>query len=389
MFRGASGDPDRSHRVVTRVLFVNENIGGHATVHLNLERALTDHPEIEATFLHVPSPSIGRRLVSASVPGLGRLDLDLQPLRAQLALSAFVHRRLRKMVGDFDVVHVYTHNAALLSGRELASVPTVVSLDSTNALNAYRLAYRSPTRWTPRVLPLTQRFERRVYDAATVIVANSAWVAASLRGTYSVPPDRIRVLPFGVPVPAELPAAPPPDGLPAITFVGRELERKGGQLLLELHQRFFASRCILNLVTPEPVPELLNVRVFGDVTPGDPRLSTLLRGSRAFVFPSPIDQAPNAVLEAMAMGLPIVGLRVGAVPEMVDDGRTGLLVDPGDEAGLTRSIEALLDDPARAARMGAAGHERALARYDIKATTTELVQILGEAIERRRVRHSA
>ena len=100
-----------------RVLFVNENIGGHATVHLNLERALSGHPEIEATFLHVPRPPLGRRIVSASVPGLGRLDLDLQPLRAQLAVSAFVRRRLLNIVADFDVIHVYTHNAALLSSK--------------------------------------------------------------------------------------------------------------------------------------------------------------------------------------------------------------------------------------------------------------------------------
>ncbi len=370
-----------------RVLFVNENIGGHATVHLNLERALNDHPEIDATFLHVPPPPLLRRLVGASVPGLGRLDLDLQPLRAQLALSAFVRRRLRRIIADFDVIHVYTHNAALLSAPLLASVPTVVSLDSTNALNAYRLAYRNPTRWTPRVLALTLRFEHRVYDAATLIVANSSWVAESLRDTYSVPAERIRVLPFGVPVPKRLPPPAPSQGLPEITFVGRELERKGARRLIELHQRFLASRCILNLVTPEPVPELPNVRVYGDVIPGDPRLTTVLRGSRAFVFPSPIDQAPNAVLEAMAMGLPVVALRVSAVPEMVDDGRTGILVDQGDDTGLVRSIEILLDDPAMAARMGAEGHQRALARYEIGATTTELVHLLGEAIELQRASH--
>jgi glycosyltransferase involved in cell wall biosynthesis len=365
-----------------RVLFVNENLGGHATVHLNLERALQDHPEIDATFLHVPPPSFVRRLVGASVPGLGRLDLDLQPLRAQLALSAFVRRRLRRVVADFDALHVYTHNAALLSGSLLESKPTVVSLDSTNALNAYRLAHRAPTRWTPRVLPLTQRFERRVYDAATLIVANSSWVATSLRSTYSVAPEKIRVLPFGVPVPRSLPPAPTSEGLPQITFVGRQLERKGGRRLIELHQRFLAARCVLNLVTTEPVPDLPNVRVYGDLTPGDPRLTDVLRASRAFVFPSAIDQAPNAVLEAMAMGVAVVALRVSALPEMVDDGRSGILVEPGDDGGLVAAIETLLDDPATAAVMGVRGHERALARYEIGATTTELVRVLSEAVDR-------
>ncbi len=368
---------------VTRVLFVNENIGGHATVHLNLAGALRDHPEIDAEFLHVPPARLGRRLVSASVPGLSRLDLDLQPLRAQLALSALVRHQLRGLVERFDVIHVYTHNAALLSAGLLRPVPTVVSLDSTNALNAYRLAHRAPTRWTARVLPLSQRFERRVYDAATLVVANSAWVAESLRSTYAVPAAKIRELPVGVPVPDPLPARPTAasDALPEITFVGRELERKGGRKLIELHQRSLVSRCILNLVTRDPVPELRNVRVFSDVSPGDPRLVSLLLGSTAFVFPSPIDQAPNAVLEAMAMGVPVVALRVGAVPEMVEDERTGLLVEPGDDERLLESIERLLDDPTNAAQMGTRGHERALARYEIGATTSRLVGVLHEAVE--------
>lgn len=373
---------------MARVLFVNENIGGHATVHLNLERALHDHPEIDAEFLHVPAPGLGRRLVGASVPGLGRLDLDLQPLRAQLAASAFVRRRLGTLAGRFDVLHIYTHNAALLSAGQLIEVPTVVSLDSTNALNAYRLAHRAPTRWTPRVLPLSQRFERRVYDAATIVVANSAWVAASLRDAYAVPAAKIRELPFGVPVPDPLPPAPPQGALPEITFVGRQLERKGGYRLIELHQRSLASRCVLNLVTRDAVPELRNVRVFGDMNPGDPRLTNLLRGSTAFVFPSPIDQAPNAVLEAMGMGVAVVALRVGAVPEMVDDGRTGLLVEPDDDEGLLRAIETLLDEPATASTMGERGHNRALARYEIGTTTTRLVEVLHEALDEWRPRRS-
>ena len=73
-----------------RVLFVNENIGGHATVHHHLRRALEAHPEVEADFLDVPPPSLLRRLIGMRLPGLAGLDLDLQPLRAQLAASAWV-----------------------------------------------------------------------------------------------------------------------------------------------------------------------------------------------------------------------------------------------------------------------------------------------------------
>jgi alpha-maltose-1-phosphate synthase len=363
------------------VLFVSENIGGHATVHLNLEAALGAHPEIDATFLHVPPPGTWRRVVGATVPGLGRLDLDLQPLRAQLALSAWVRRRLRRLAEQFDVLHVYTANAGLLSTHLLGRLAVVVTTDSTNALNAYRLAHRSPTRWTGRVLPLSMWFERRVYEAATTVVANSEWVLESLRATYHVRPDKLRCLPFGVVLPDRLPPRTHEE-LPAITFVGRQLERKGGRRLLALHQRYLVDRCILNVVTGEEVPAAPGVRVFRDFTPGDPRLTELLRSSRAFVFPSPIDQAPNVVLEAMAAGVAVVGLGVGAVPEMVEEGVTGYLVSPGDDRALLAAIGRLLDDEALAVAMGDRGRARAAERYDIARSAAGLVGILAEAAER-------
>src|SRR5205823_7927059 len=83
--------------VVMRVLFVNENIGGHATVHDNLGRALTTRPDVDATFYNVPAPGLVRKVAAAPLPGLARLDLDLQPLRYQLAQSALVHRVLSKL----------------------------------------------------------------------------------------------------------------------------------------------------------------------------------------------------------------------------------------------------------------------------------------------------
>jgi glycosyltransferase involved in cell wall biosynthesis len=78
-----------------------------------------------------------------------------------------------------------------------------------------------------------------------------------------------------------------------------------------------------------------------------------------------------------------VALRVGAVPEMVEDGVTGLLVDEDDDEALLAAIGRLLDDEPAAAAMGARGRQRAQARYDIDRTTAELVRVLGEAASSR------
>ncbi|HUP68724.1 MAG TPA: glycosyltransferase family 4 protein [Acidimicrobiales bacterium] len=362
-----------------RALFLNENIGGHRTVHLHVERAL-EGSGVDARFVHIPSPGLCRRVVGAGVPGLGRLDLDLQPLRAQLALSAIARRQILRLDGWFDVLHVYTQNAALLSTGLLRHHPTVVSLDTTNALNAYRLPYRSPTRWTPLALRATVPIERRVYRAATLMVAQSEYAAASLRSDYGVPDNKLRVIPLGIGLPDGPPARPGAAGLPRIVFVGTTMERKGGNRLLEVFGAHLRERATLALVTREDVAPRPGVEVISDVTAGDGRIWPILRSAAIFAFPSTIDQAPNAVLEAMAVGLPVVAVRTGAIAEMVEDGVSGILIHLEDEGrALLRALTTLLDDPALRARMGAAALKRARERFDARRTTAALVETLEEA----------
>ena len=364
-----------------KVLFVNENIGGHSTVHLNLERALREHDEIQARFLHMPPPGLVRRIAGTRLPVLGPRDLDIQPLRAQLALSALVRRRLGPLLDGVDAVHVYTENAALLSADLLRRVPSVVSTDATNAQNAYRLPYRRPTRWTAKVLPLTQRFERRVYDAATLVVANSEWAASSLRDDYGVSSDRLRVFPFGIELGEEESVNKvSANGLPRVTFVGRTLERKGGRQLLDLHQRHLSDRCRLTLVTEEAVSPAPNVDIVRDIRAGDPRLREILAQSAVFAFPSEMDMAPNAVLEAMSAGVPVVALRVAALPEMIEDGVSGRLIEPGHPEELVAAIGALLSDPEGARRMGTEARRRVRERYDVRDAAAQLLDTLREAI---------
>lgn len=77
-----------------------------------------------------------------------------------------------------------------------------------------------------------------------------------------------------------------------------------------------------------------------------------------FVLPSRSESMPVAVAEAMASALPVVSTTVGGIPELVEDGQTGVLVPPNDPVSLARAINALLDDPERMRAMGARGRER-------------------------------
>lgn len=364
-----------------RALFVNENIGGHATVHAALERCLADREDVRAEFLHVPDPGLVGKVARRPVPGLGRLDLDLQPLRAQLVRSAWTRGALRRRLArrDVDVVHVYTQNTALLSAPDLRKVPTVVTTDSTTELNAYRLPYRPPTRFTPRSVRVSVPLERRVLNAARQVIANSEYAAASLRTTYGVTQERLTVLPFGVwlpPRPAER-----PERRPTVVFVGHQLERKGGRRLLRLHQEHLRERCDLLLVTTEPVEPLPGVRVVADLRGGSDDLWDVLASADVMCFPSTIDQAPNAVLEAAAAGLPVVAHPVAAIAEMVLDGRTGLLPPPEDDDALLAALLRLLDDRELRLRMGRAGRDHVEQRYDMRDAADRLVAVLRAAVD--------
>jgi glycosyltransferase involved in cell wall biosynthesis len=380
--------PDRVTGMATRplrVLFVNENLGGHATMHLAIEQSLRTVPDIDARFLHVPRPGLVRKLVGVEIPGLAAQDADLQPLRNQLAQSWWVRRRLRDLARTVDVVHAYTQNAVLLSAGELRRHATVVSTDATVAQHATMLPYRYPGRGTPSRVRLTKRLESKVYDAATLVVAQSEWAARSLRDEYGVRPERLRRIPFGIPIGESLPRVDTDP--PEITFIGQSLRRKGGSRIIDLFHRRLAGRCVLNVVTPEPVAAVDGMRVFSDIFPGDRRLRELLARTAVLVFPSEIDTFGYAVVEAMAEGTPVVAVDNAALPELVDDGVTGLLVahDDADEL-LCRAIETLLDDPDRRRAMGVAARAKALASYDARTTTDALVDVLREAVVLHRTR---
>jgi glycosyltransferase involved in cell wall biosynthesis len=91
---------------------------------------------------------------------------------------------------------------------------------------------------------------------------------------------------------------------------------------------------------------------------------------------------PNAVLEYMAAGRPIVATAVGATPELIEDGEHGLLVPPGDAGALARAIARLLDEPALARRLGEAARWRARERYGREAMVRRFEDFYTSLIHR-------
>jgi glycosyltransferase involved in cell wall biosynthesis len=98
------------------------------------------------------------------------------------------------------------------------------------------------------------------------------------------------------------------------------------------------------------------------------------------ILPSYVENMPLSILEAMAARVPIVSTRVGAIPEILDEGKVGLPIDPGDWQGLAQGIIHLLDNPSFAQRLGRLGSEKARATWDVKRITDELGGLYSEVL---------
>jgi glycosyltransferase involved in cell wall biosynthesis len=118
-----------------------------------------------------------------------------------------------------------------------------------------------------------------------------------------------------------------------------------------------------------------------------PAVRSLYRESDLFVLASRItkngdrDGLPNVVVEALSQGLPVVGSRVSALPEIIEDSINGCLVPPDDPAALAEALGALVSDPAARRRMGAAGIQRVAEGWDVEAGAARIGALLRGALD--------
>ena len=114
------------------------------------------------------------------------------------------------------------------------------------------------------------------------------------------------------------------------------------------------------------------------------RRISLLRESSILVMPSLFENMPNLLLEGMAAGMGVVATRVGAIPEMLDGGRGGIVITPGDRGALEDGLDRLLSDPHLVRRQGRHNETRVASRYTMSVVEDLFEEIYHEVARRDR-----
>jgi glycosyltransferase involved in cell wall biosynthesis len=333
---------------------------------------------IDARFLGLDVPGsdaalFHERLEAAGVPHQSvRCGADVSPRMARDVIRAVQAERP-------DLVHTHLVHADVYGA--LAALATRTPYVSTRHNDDRYLL--GPFRYVDLAVARKVRRLIAISDAVRVFLVKAGH-----------DPRKLITIHYGL---DELPAAPSqptpeaagiPPGAPLALAVGRLIEQKDHATLLRafahVRERLPDARLAilgsgpLEGATRTLVTELgLEDRV---TLPGRTEIRDWLARADAFVHTSRWEGFGIVLLEAMLASLPIVATRISAVPEVVVDRQTGLLVAPGDDTAVAASLETLLRDRERAATLGDAGRRRALEQFSVARMVERTLAVYEEAV---------
>jgi len=366
-----------------RVLFFNEgNLGnqimGQGQLEAALRTGLPGVPDVEARFAGLPPMGSLARTATREVPLLTKASLDFGASRWHVVQSLRARRALRRELRSWpaDVVHVHSHSVSFAMGSTMAALPVALSLDTT-VRDWWEMPAWRPPAYAGATIAASCALERRALQRATIVLAWTAWARHAVE--RSAPRARVVEHHPGIDLEHYRPAPRDPRERLRVLFVGGRFERKGGEDLLAALGDDLGVTVELDIVTPAAVRERPGVRVHR-LGPSDPELLRLQQSADVFCLPTKGDAAPWAVLEAMACGTPVIGARIGGIPDLLEDGHAGVLVPHDDRRTLAEALHSLLESPQRRADLAANARARCELRYDARLQTARMAELLRQAL---------
>ena len=252
--------------------------------------------------------------------------------------------------------------------------------------------------WVRILLGVQARWERRNTERADLVVVTSRYSAAVAEREYGVAPSRLAVVPEAIDLPqwqadfARAPRRSRPG--PVVLCVARMYPRKrvGDLLRAGATLRARVPGLQIRVVGRGPEWEAVS-RLHAELGLGDAavllgdvsreRLTEEYVNADCFCLPTVQEGFGIVFLEAMTAGLPVVSCRAAAVPELVLDGQTGILVPPREPAALAAALESVLSRPERGRALGEAGRQRAAA-FTPERVAERFLEAVHSIVEDRR-----
>jgi glycosyltransferase involved in cell wall biosynthesis len=316
--------------------------------------------------------------VLKKLPKLSGFFSKVEEFLNYISFSSSVNRYLSK-ARDMDVIHSHFSVIAL----SLAAANKHLRAKSVYTCHTALRLINKPSVWE-RLTLIPENLAVRL--VGKVIVDNEL-TKGKLVKAAKIKPEKVSVLPYGVDVGVFNPAADIGDiknryGLDKgtiVLFVGRIAKHKGVEYLVK------AAHIVVNETGHKDIQFVLagpggfregmenspyynkvlglieeyglqqNLKLTGRISLDD--LIRLYRAADMFVLPSVAEMAPTVIREAMACAKPVIGTKVGNIPELITDGLNGFLVEPGSEKQLARKIIYLADNPAEAKKLGINGRK--------------------------------
>ena len=222
--------------------------------------------------------------------------------------------------------------------------------------------------------PLLRPFVSRILNSADQVTATSLMLKKACLNLAPAVDSKITVIPFGVEFPKDV--EPLPTGAFRLCFIKKHTPKYGPEILVRAVAELIGEGLDIRLVmagsgnlteslkrTVEDLKLTDRISFAGFVDSAE--INSTLQNSHVMVMPSVMESESFGVaaLEASACARPVIASRIGGVPEVIDDGVTGILVPPGDIAALTRAIKRLYMDRELGTRMGEAGRSFVRANY--------------------------
>jgi glycosyltransferase involved in cell wall biosynthesis len=362
-------------------------VGGAEIVTANVLRRLSrESHDIRLYFLH-EAGAVGRELLGGGFDGIERLCSRRRDVSGALRLAGCFRSFRPGLMWSLD------HMDAMWIGRAAAlaaGVPAaIIASHSTGLLGR-----------DGRALPSFGRRERVLLEFVTRLVAVSRTHARYLQKVTGMPDEQIRVIENGIDL-AQWPAVTPEvrrrarealgiEGDQAVvTMIAAMRPEKSHDVLFQAVTKLGPQRRVRVLLAGDG-PQRTTLRRLAEETGIGAQVdflgirrdvARLLHASDVMVLPSrTVETLPLSVLEAMACGVPVIASRVGSLPELVEDGRTGRLVGPENPEELAHAIVSTLDDGITTRRIIDAARRRVEARYSIEHTTEGYQRLFEEVM---------